>query len=266
MADEGEQVETSAPQSTIAPSATLLESFRTRLSEMERTQDELTEIYKRLTQGREEERLHLAQELHDGPVQELYGVLFDLDNLAQEVPERNSRIRLLELCETTSRIIRSLRAICGELRPPALAPFGLEVAIRSHAQRLRESHPGLDVQLDLMHDGLSLPEWIRLALFRIYQEAVNNSIQHAETPSIAIRLVIEAEHVVLEIQDNGRGFDLQESWLALARRGHLGLLGITERAAALGGHAEVLSAIGKGTTVRAIVPRPTIPVQGEEAL
>jgi len=221
-------------------------------------QDDLAEAYKRLAEGPEAERLHLAQELHDGPIQDLYAILFDLDNL--HAHDHDSRVRLLALREMTEHVIRALRAICVELRPPSLVPFGLEGAIRSHAQVLRESHPHLDVQFDLMRDHLALPEHMRLALFRIYQEALNNIIQHANAHSIIIRLIIETELVILEIQDNGCGFNVQESWIPLARCGHLGLLGMTERAAALGGHTHIISVLGEGTTVRVIVPRPTTPL------
>ncbi|HEU4324153.1 MAG TPA: ATP-binding protein [Roseiflexaceae bacterium] len=216
---------------------------------------ELTEAYRRLAEGREEERLHLAQDLHDGPVQDLYGILFDLGNLARQVDQHEIHVSLLALCEMTEHVIQALRTTCGELRPPVLAPFGLEVAIRAHAQHIRESHPQIAVQLELMHDGTELPERTRLALFRIYQEAMNNAIQHAAVQELIVRLVLEPEQVRLEVQDDGCGFETNDSWLTLACRGHLGLLGISERAAALGGRTEILSAVGRGTLVRATVPR-----------
>lgn len=237
-----------------AASTGLFESGGTRLSSMRNV---LTEAYKRLVEGREEERLHMAQDLHDGPVQDLYGILFDLDSLSRQVRDHETRVSLRALCEMTEHVIRALRAVCVDLRPPVLAPFGLEVAIRSHAQSLRESQPELDIQLDLMPDGTTLPESVRLALFRIYQEAINNIVQHAAAHMVVIRLIIQAQRVILEIQDDGCGFDVQECWVSLACRGHLGLLGITERAAALGGHAEIVSAINAGTRVRAMVPQPT---------
>ncbi len=250
MRDEGLDPGCRQPRTAAAPAETLRE-----IPPAAQDADELTEAYRRLAEGREEERLHLAQDLHDGPVQDLYGILFDLDNLARRVEQHETRISLLALGEMTEHVIRALRTICGELRPPVLAPFGLEVAIRTHAQHLRESQPHLAIQLDLMHDGTTLPERTRLALFRIYQEAINNAMQHAAAQELTIRLALEPERVGLEIQDDGCGFETQDSWLALACRGHLGLLGISERAAALGGRAEILSAVGRGTLVRVTVPR-----------
>ncbi len=235
----------------------LLESCNVFLPNGEHLRDVLTDAYKRLMEGREEERLHLAQELHDGPLQDLYGILYGLDNLSHQTCDQQSRVALLALCEMTQVVIRALRTICGELRPPALVPFGLEVAIRSHVQTLRESHPELDIQLDLMHDGITLTENVRLALFRIYQQAINNIVQHAAARSVVIRLTIQAEQVVLEIQDDGCGFNVQECLMSLVYQGHFGLLGIAERAAALGGRADIISVVDGGTTIRAIVPRTT---------
>jgi signal transduction histidine kinase len=247
---------TLAGQATVtAANVALLESLRMRLTEMERIRDNLAETQKRLAEGREEERLHLAQELHDGPVQELYGILFELDALSKRSRGGETWKQLLALQNMTEHVIHALRTICGELRPPALAPFGLEVAIRSHVDRYREAQPDLDVQVDLMHDGLTLPERVRLALFRIYQEAMNNIAQHAEARSVLVRLVLNVEQIVLAVRDDGRGFTVPDQWITLARCGHLGLLGIAERAEAIGGCIEVISAPGKGTTVRAIVPR-----------
>jgi len=251
---------TLAGQATVAAvNVALLEALHIRLAEMERIQADLTETQKRLADGREEERLHMAQELHDGPVQELYGILFELGALSKAACDEAAQLRLVALQEMTQQVIHALRTICGELRPPALAPFGLEVAIRSHAQRYQEAHAELDVQVDLMHDGLALPERMRLALFRIYQEAMNNIVQHAEATAILICLKLSIERVVLEVRDDGRGFTVPTHWITLARRGHLGLLGIAERAEMIGSRIEVISAPGEGTTVRVIVPRYSVP-------
>jgi signal transduction histidine kinase len=251
---------TLAGQATVAAvNVALLEALHIRLAEMERIQADLTETRKRLNDGREEERLLLAQELHDGPVQELYGILFELGALSKTSYDEIEHQRLVALQEMAQQVIHALRTICGELRPPALAPFGLEVAIRSHAQRYQEAHAGLDVQVDLMHDGLALPERMRLALFRIYQEAMNNIVQHAEATAILISLKLSIERVVLEVRDDGCGFTVPAHWITLARRGHLGLLGIAERAEMIGSRIEVISAPGEGTTVRVIVPRYSVP-------
>jgi signal transduction histidine kinase len=164
---------------------------------------------------------------------------------------------------TLQHVIGTLRAICGELRPPALAPFGLERAIRSYAEQYQSAHPEIDVQLDLACDNQALPERVRLALFRICQEALNNVAQHAQARSVLIRFTFDAEQAVLQIEDDGAGFVVPARWLELARRGHLGILGAAERAEAIGGQLEVVSAVGAGTVVRVGIPRSAEPERAQ---
>jgi two-component system, NarL family, sensor kinase len=153
------------------------------------------------------------------------------------------------------QVIQALRSISRELRPPALAPYGLEKAIRSHAETLQQAHPDLKVHLELDTDGQALPEGTRMALFRIYQTAITNVIRHARATQAEVRFNVDPEHVQLEIQDNGCGFQVPDRWIELARQGHMGLVGAAERAEAAGGKLQVESRPGKGSLIRVIVPR-----------
>jgi signal transduction histidine kinase len=148
-----------------------------------------------------------------------------------------------------------LRTFCGDLRPPTLAPFGLEKAIQSHADHFQNLHPNIQLRLELMHDGLTIPEKVRLALYRIYQELLNNIVRHAEASIIFIRLRLSDDQIALEVEDNGRGFMVPKRWVEVARQGHLGLVGATERAESVGGTLSIQSTPGKGTVVQVYVPR-----------
>lgn len=225
------------------------------ISESKQMEADLAELRRRLMEGREAERLHLAQELHDGPVQDLYGLTFQLKAFRQELPVGVEAQAPQEMQEGLQQVIRTLRSICGELRPPTLAPFGLEKAIRSHAEEFQEENPGLAVHLDLTPDGQALPEQVRLALFRIYQQALTNIIRHAEAKNVQVRFALNEERVTLEVQDDGVGVMLPPRWIELARQGHLGLVGASERAESVGGWLEVDSQPGKGMTLRVTVPR-----------
>ena len=238
-----------------AENVALIEALRAQLVEVKRARDELVEAQRRLAESREAERLHLARDLHDGPVQDLYGTRLRLDAIAEEMGDDVGVMRMATVQGELLRVIDELRAICRELRPPALAPFGLEAAIRSHAGRFQEAHPELGVQVDLMHDGQTLPEKVQMALFRIYQEAISNVARHASASCVLIRFYLNEERVLLEISDDGCGFQVPERWILLARRGRLGLLGAAERADSTGGRLEVESAPGKGTVVRVVAPR-----------
>lgn len=224
--------------------------------EHKQIEKELAEARERVAKSREEERLRLAQELHDGPVQDLYGVRFQLKSLLRAV-ESTYAPQLEDLQAELQHVTNTLRSICGELRPPTLTPFGLSVAIRSHADRFMERYPDIEMELDLASDGTTLSEDMRHALYRIYQHGVSNVAQHAGVCQVNVHLAFENGNVILEIQDNGSGFEAPNRWTKLARHGHLGLLGASERAESIGGYLEVESEPGEGTTLRVTAPLST---------
>jgi PAS domain S-box-containing protein len=229
------------------------------ITDRKQMEAELAEVQRRLIENIEAERLSLARELHDGPVQDLYGISYQLKAFEDTLENRNSsnpgEDPLSVSQEMVQQVINALRSISGELRPPALAPYGLEKAIQAHIESLRLSYPELQIQLDLMPDGQMLPERVRLALYRIYQHSVSNVLRHAEAKRLRISLSIDAEQVVLEIEDDGRGFDLPARWIKLAREGHLGLVGTSERVRAIGGNLKIKTERGKGTLIQVSVPR-----------
>jgi PAS domain S-box-containing protein len=209
-----------------------------------------------LTQFREQERLQIARDLHDGPIQELIGICFTLQEVMDDLPTAEERKRIDAIQTRVQGQVRDLRTFCNELRPPALAPFGLEKVIRSHVEKLQFDHPQLDYQLDLEADGQTLPEPIRLALFRICQELLNNVIRHAQASRVVVRLHTAGRLAELTVSDDGIGFETPDEWVALARQGHLGLVGVLERAEAVGGATIVHSVLGQGTEVRVQVELP----------
>lgn len=212
------------------------------------------EIKNRLIESREKERLHLAQELHDTPIQDLYGMIYQLDDLREAMKDPEGD-KIVDECEhTLHRVVNSLRTICRELRPPSLSPFGLEVAIRDHVEKFRDQNMHINVNLDLMPDKQILSDSLRLTLFRIYQQAIQNVARHAQASEIHIRFRWDDKTVVLDVEDNGRGFEVPKHWMELVREEHFGLLGIAERVESIRGKLEIVSAPGAGTLVRAIIP------------
>ncbi len=219
-----------------------------------RMQAELDEVKSRLIDSTEAERVQLARELHDGPMQELYGLSYQLELLRDSMPQKE-REKLLDTTKITlDDVISSLRATAGELRPPALTAFGLEKAIRSHCHVFSQAQPTLEIRLDLDKDGQKLPERTRLALYRIYEVALTNVVRHAHAAHVDVRLRLNTNTVDLEVQDDGRGFDMPHRWVELARGGHMGLVGAKERAELAGGTFEVLTNPGQGTSLRVSLP------------
>lgn len=226
--------------------------------EQDRIATELTEVQHRLIDVEEGERLHLAREIHDGPLQELYILDFGLVALAGQIQDKEAQLQLSEMRSVLQNISRTLRTLCQKLRPPALGPFGLGVVIRSFAQNFQQTHPDIEVHLNLTDDKQKLSERVRLALYRICQHALDNIVLHAQASQISIQFTLDAEQAVLCIEDNGRGFAVPDNWFTFAKEGRVGLLGCKERAEAVGGFLEILSAPGYG--VKLII---TVPNSGE---
>lgn len=227
------------------------------ISDRRNMQSELSELQRRLMESREAERIQLARALHDGPLQNLYGVSYQLEAFANEVAiESNSseRVSVDEIQSNLRQIVGRLRNICGDLRPPTLVPFGLEKAIRSHVAKLQEERPHVAIELNITPDKQTLPEMVRLALYRIYRETVINAIRHADASRISVNFKVGVQEISLEVADNGKGFDVPKRWIEYARQGQMGLVEAAERAESIGGILEVVSSPGQGTLVRVTVP------------
>lgn len=224
------------------------------ISEQKRLQAELSETHRRLFESVEAERLRISQELHDGPIQELYALALYFETLGDKITTPDEQAEFEDMKENIQGIVQMLRGICSELRPPTLSQFGVEKAIRSHLGKLRAAHPEITFETHLMSDGMSLNERARLALYRVYQNAISNAMRHAHASKVTVRFVIEEGQIELAVQDNGRGFVVPARWVDLAREGHFGLVGMAERVEAIGGSFVIESQPGQGTTVRVVVP------------
>ena len=213
------------------------------------------EIKNRLIESRERERLRLAQDLHDAPIQDLYGMIYQLDDLRDALKDPESQEIIDEFDHTLHKVVNSLRTVCRELRPPSLSPFGLEVAIRDHVEKFCDQNPNIKVNLDLMKDQQLLSDSLRLTLFRIYQQAIHNVVRHAQASEVQVRFHWNEQTLALEIEDNGQGFEVPKDWVNLVHEEHFGLLDIAERVEGLRGKLEIVSSSGGGTLIRAIIPR-----------
>jgi len=225
-----------------------------RMMEQNRRATLQIELQRMLIQEREEERIKIAQELHDGPLQHLVGLEYAL-NEALRIDNKTERLAMLARLRTDlHEAAQVLRNYCADLRPPSLAVFGLEKAIRSHVEQINRKHPDLRIRLELMEDGQQLSQNLRLNIFRIYQELMNNVIRHSAASEVSVQLTLDEAQTELEIQDNGIGFLLPTQWIELARQNHFGLVGVQERANAAGGRVIMRSQPGQGTLIRVIIP------------
>lgn len=229
--------------------------FFHRLRRERQKQAELVESRHRLSEDRELERRKLAQELHDGPIQDLHSVRMRLNIGFQGERQASETIQ-----DDLLHVIRELRSISEDLRPPALAPFGLGAALQTYLNRFQQRHPAIRIEGDIEQDGQQLLEQTRLALFRICQEALSNAAHHSQAQKVQVKFSLDARQCTLEIIDDGIGFTLPNGWMELAQQGHYGLLGMSERAESIGARLEVSSRPGAGTRIYVAKPLQSEPM------
>ena len=195
------------------------------------------------------ERRRIASDLHDGVVQDLAGVSYLLGSIDGDV-QGASRDALRDAAEGTRHSIRLLRSLLIEIYPPSLRDAGLRAALSDLAALL--SAHGVDSNVDLP-DELVLSDDVEALLYRTAQEAVRNVVAHAGARHVDIRLSLADHRAVLEVVDDGVGFDPADV-AASATPGHVGLRVLGDLARDAGGRAEVTSRPGDGTRVHVEVP------------
>lgn len=234
----------------------LAESINSMLKRLEHHTQELRALSERATHAQEEERKRIARNLHDETSQSLSMLVINLEKLESELPTEAAslRPRLRQAHTLATRTLDDLRKIIYDLRPTMLDDLGLVSAVRWYARSVLEES-GMQVSLDLPDNHMRLPEHLETELFRIAQEGVNNIARHANATQVVIRLSQAPNFVCLEMEDNGSGFDVAETANSALTEKRLGLLGIQERAALVGGEISIHSQPGQGTLLRICVPR-----------
>jgi len=211
--------------------------------------EQLRELAKRLDAVREEELTRISREIHDELGHALTALRLDLAWLVPKLqrnpePVRQKAGQILELVDNT---IDSVRRIAGRLRPPALEDLGLAAAIESLLERFSKQ-AGIAVELRASADDV--PSAAGRALYRIVQEALTNVARHARASRVLVRLDRIPEGLALEVIDDGVGIGPR----MLDNPGSLGMVGMRERAAALGGTFQVVTGPDGGTTIRVTLP------------
>lgn len=218
--------------------------------ELARTNRELRSLSRRLVDIQEAERARIARELHDEAGQALSSLSIGLKLLARNgVGSAASQQRTAELLRTVDGVMEELHRLAVDLRPAALDRLGLVAALRRHCQIVSDEH-GLEVQLAAVGLQDRLPGEVETALYRIVQEALTNVVRHAAATRADVIIEQRNGTLVTLVEDDGCGFDREAVWA----EDHLGLLGIRERAEALGGALTVEAAPGHGTTLLVEIP------------
>jgi signal transduction histidine kinase len=226
----------------------LAETFGTRAAVAVDLSERLArDALQRVVEAQELERRRLARELHDETGQALTSILLGLKTLDDRVEDETLRPAVAELRELVVSTLQDVRRLAVELRPTALDDFGLVAAL----ERLTDSYAeqtGIAVDFEATLPEGRLPPDVETALYRIVQECLTNVIKHARATRVSILLTRHGGVVKAVVEDDGTGFDP-----AAGRTGAIGLVGMRERLALLGGRLEVESS-ESGTTIAAEVP------------
>ena len=226
-----------------------IEDRRRAEKNLEEAHRQLKLLSRRRVKVQEEERRHLARELHDQIGQALTAAKINLQ-AALEEPDHAKSKRIHETTAILERLLGQVRQISLNLRPSTLDDLGLVPALRSLLdEQGRLASVAVRFSAKNMPENLD-PE-IQTTCFRIAQEAITNAVRHARSTQIRVDLSHENGNLRLQIRDNGTGFDAES---AQAQTIGLGLVGMKERAALVGGRTRIMASRGKGATVDVTLP------------
>ncbi len=218
--------------------------------ELQKKEEARGDLLRKLILAQEEERKRIARELHDETSQDLAAFLLSIE-ASSSAASAEIRDGYLRMKTMANRALDSIHRLIYDLRPSVLDDLGLSSALRWIAENRLEAM-GIDVSIDIVGAERRVKPEVEICLFRICQEAISNIARHAEADAVKITLRFGCGSIVLELEDNGKGFE-PKSVLTSAEKS-LGLLGMKERASLLDGNLTVTSTPQKGTRVRAEIP------------
>jgi signal transduction histidine kinase len=237
----------------------LIDQLAQQVNALDKANMALQDAQRRLLTEREEERKHLARELHDQLIQDLLGVNYQLEEIeADKDLQAKFATELKDICGSIRVFVDDLRRICSDLRPPTIDNLGLGIALQSYARDWSE-RSDISVNLDFDANLGRLPEAIELSIFRIVQEGLNNVRKHAQASAIEICLKHTSPRtLMISIADNGSGLTNDFDLSALSAKGHYGLLGVSERVALLGGRLKLQNQTDGGLLLQVEIPHPRV--------
>ena len=207
----------------------------------------------KLMTAQEDERKRISRELHDETSQALTSLMLTMRVLAGDAPNQEQKDALLLGRDVAANILREVRDLAVELRPPALDDLGLVAAIERYSEKFASRH-GLDIDLNTSGQQTSVDGQIAVALYRIVQESLNNVVQHSGATTVSIDITFQPEQIMVTIADNGRG--ISDSDLIRAQKEHrLGLYGMRERIELLQGRLDIRQSHYGGTELFIAIPQ-----------
>jgi signal transduction histidine kinase len=237
------------------PAAARLRSWLSNLKERKRAETQVRMLTRQLMRSQEDERRLISRELHDRIGQDLSSVKIALDALPARPPgDPADREKMAMLSRTLDRTILTVRDLAYDLRPPGLEEMGLAKAVAMFCSEFSEK---TGIRTELVSAGIEkadLDFQIAINLYRIVQEALNNIRRHARAERAVVKLTAAHPHLILRVEDDGVGFDVEKRARETDAEKRMGLRSLRERAELLGGSMIVTSRIGMGTRIFIRIP------------
>jgi len=226
-----------------------------RYRELRKRDESRGQLLSKVISAQEDERKRIARELHDETSQTLSALAMGLETTYASAQTEAMRARLGDAKGLTRRAIDELHRLIYDLRPSILDDLGLLPAIRWFAERTLKPL-GISVRLECTDiEDRFRPEF-EIAVFRVVQEAITNIAKHAAAETVLVECELDGRDLVIDIEDDGRGFDPAAVATSPDTQRGLGLMGMRERMELVGGTVKVDSAPGRGTYVSVRVPVP----------
>lgn len=223
-----------------------------RLQEARQREELRAELFRKVVAAQESERQRIARDLHDETGQSLTAIGMGLRGLADELDNKKQNDTLSQLQALTSDSLKELQRIISDLRPAHLDDLGLSATLRWYATRLQEL-TSLHARVDIEGDEPELDDAVKITIFRIVQESLNNVIKHSHATTVNIKIDYRQKEARILVRDNGMGFDMGLVQSRIGRTS-LGLAGMDERAMLMGGEVQIHSRPNYGTEVEARIP------------
>lgn len=207
----------------------------------------------RLMTAQEDERKRISRELHDETSQALTSLMLTMRVLAEDAPNQEQKDALLLGRDVAANILREVRDLAIELRPPVLDDLGLAAAIERYSDKFASRH-GLDIDLQTAGRQITVDDQIAVALYRIVQESLNNVVKHSGATTVSIAITFQPEQITVTIADDGRGIS-DADLLRAQQENRLGLYGMRERVELLQGRLEIRPSLQGGTELCITIPQ-----------
>jgi len=226
------------------------------ITERKQAENQIRTLSQQLIQAHESERQIISRELHDRVAQDLSTLKIDIDTLLDIESQAfaNTRQKISELSKNLQQAIMAVRNLSYDLRPPSLDQLGPVQAIFQYCEDFAEL-TGLKVDYaSAGMEGLRFDFDTEINLYRLVQEGLNNIRKHAGATHTVVRLVASHPHIILRIEDNGKGFDVKKRLASITKERRMGLRSMQERVNLLGGKVKIQSRLGQGTKISIEVP------------